>query len=59
MIESSLFLALQANNGADLVSPLIKNLLWLSEDESKDFQDVCDQAQDFVDGHLVVLAYTS
>jgi hypothetical protein len=56
MIESSLFLALQANNGADLVDALIKNLLWLSEDESKDFQDVCDQAQGFVEGHLAVLA---
>jgi hypothetical protein len=56
MIKSSLFSALQANNGADLVSALIKNLLWLSEDESKDFQDVCDQAQDFVEGHLAALA---
>jgi hypothetical protein len=56
MIESSLFSALQANNSADLVDALIKNLLWLSEDESKDFQDVCDQAQDFVEGHLAALA---
>jgi hypothetical protein len=56
MIESSLFSALQANNSADLVSALIKNLLWVSEDESKDFQDVCDQAQDFVQGHLAALA---
>jgi hypothetical protein len=56
MIESSLFLALKANNGADLVSSLIKNLLWLSEDEGKDFQDICDQAQDFVEGHLAALA---